>query len=151
MFYDVIYDLSHSNLTKSRRSPNVGFQSILLTPNWGSIHRGVCHTKILDFRTPLYPEIATQYTKYRFHFTIYWLTLYVTRMYLWHFHLLIYIYRFQWKQYTKILTMWINIQNTDFGHQNTIFFSDIQNTNFWGYRALLNSVHRFSSRDILTL
>ena len=28
--------------------------------------------------------------------------------------------------------MWINIQNTDFGHQNTTFLSDIQNTIFGG-------------------
>ena len=36
-----------------------------------ALYRGVCHTKILDFRPPLYPIIAIQYTKYRFHFTIY--------------------------------------------------------------------------------
>ena len=73
---------------------------------------------MLDFRAPLYPKIAIQYTKYRFHFTIYWQTLV--------------LYRFQWMQYTKILTLWINIQNTETKHQNTTFFSDIQNTIFGG-------------------
>ena len=37
-----------------------------------ALYRGVCHTKILDFRAPLYPKITIKYTKYRFHFTIYW-------------------------------------------------------------------------------
>ncbi len=36
-----------------------------------ALYRGVCHTKILDFRAPLYQKITIQYTKYRFHFTIY--------------------------------------------------------------------------------
>ncbi len=85
------------------------------------LYRGFCHTKILNFTAP----------SYRFHFTIYWLTL------ISHVHLV--IYRFQWKQYTKILTLWISIQNTDSEHQNTCtsFFSDMQNNNFWGYRALI--------------
>ncbi len=39
-----------------------------------ALYRGVYHTKILDFRAPLYPKIAIQYTKYRFDFTIYWQT-----------------------------------------------------------------------------
>ena len=78
------------------------------------LYRGFCHTKILNFTAP----------SYRFHFTIYWLTL------ISHVHLV--IYRFQWKQYTKILTLWISIQNTDSEHQNTTFFSDIQNTIFGG-------------------
>ncbi len=44
-----------------------------------ALYRGVCHTKILDFRAPLYSKIAIQYTKYRFHFTIYWQTLIPSR------------------------------------------------------------------------
>ena len=46
-----------------------------LQPLSGALYRGVCHTIILDFRAPLYPKIITQYTKYSFHFTIYWQTL----------------------------------------------------------------------------
>ena len=37
-----------------------------------ALYRGVCHTKILHFRAPIYPKIAVRYTKYRYHFTIYW-------------------------------------------------------------------------------
>ena len=42
-----------------------------LTTSIRALYRGVCHTKVLHFRAPLYPKIAVRYTKYRFHFTIY--------------------------------------------------------------------------------